>query len=49
MRMRRSDLLLLLVGGFTLCSATETAADLSFCGPWRIEDNGNGKARLVKW
>jgi hypothetical protein len=45
--MRRSDLLLLLVGGFTLCSATETAADLSFCGPWRIEDNGNGKARLV--
>ena len=45
--MRRSDLLLLLVGGFALCSATENATDLSFCGPWKIEDNGNGKARLV--
>eukprot|EP00964_Phaeocystis_antarctica_P098728 scaffold64710_cov68-Phaeocystis_antarctica.AAC.2 len=45
--MRGSDLLLLLVGGFALCSATENATDLSFCGPWKIEDNGNGKARLV--
>ena len=45
--MRRCDLLLLLVGGFALCSATENATDLSFCGPWKIEDNGNGKARLV--
>ena len=45
--MRRCNLLLLLVGGFALCSATENATDLSFCGPWKIEDNGNGKARLV--
>ena len=47
--MRRSDLLLLLVGGFALCfsetASGETAAE-SFCGPWRIENNSN-VARLV--